>query len=325
MPVIASRYGGCGSILVLHRVTANFDNVVDQSLYCSVDLLDHLIKELIRCDYDIISLDDVISRIQLTLPKRFVAITFDDGYRDNFDLALPIFQRHGVPFTIFITSGMVRRTLSYWWRSLEELLLRKQSLDAGFLGKRINLATRDAKLAAWIPLRNAYLSDQNGAREELTALFTREGISEAQLLDQEALGEETVKALAQTPGVEIGGHTDSHPQLSRLTVDNAKAEIQGNKAYLESLIEREVRHFAYPFGRREDCGPREFAMVRELGFKTAVTTRSANLFPDHAAALTALPRLGFSGARLNASLLHFKLSGGTRLARRPCASPVATD
>ena len=324
MPVIASRYGGCGSILALHRVTANFDNVVHRSLYCSVGLLDDLIKELLRCGYEIISLNDIISHLR-PRSKRFVAITFDDGYRDNFDLALPIFQRYGVPFTIFITSGMVRRTLSYWWRCLEELLLRKQSLDAGFLGKRINLATRDAKLAAWQPLRDAYLFDQNSARQELTALFAREGISETQLLDQDTLDEEMVKALARIPGVEIGGHTENHPQLSKLTDDEAKTEIQGNKAYLESLIDREVRHFAYPFGGKEDCGPREFAMVRDLGFATAVTTRNANLFPEHAAALTALPRLGFSGEQLNAILLHLKLAGGTRLAEAPFGSPVVSD
>jgi peptidoglycan/xylan/chitin deacetylase (PgdA/CDA1 family) len=323
--LIALRYGGCGSILMLHRLTANFDNVVQRSLYCSVDLLEHLIKELRRCDYDIISMSDIISRIQLRRSKRFIAITFDDGYRDNFDLALPIFRRHGIPFTIFVTSGMVRCTLSYWWRCLEELLLRKQSLDAAFFGRRISLATREAKLAAWQPLRNAYLLDQNGARQELTTMFMREGISEAQLLEEDALGEETVKALARTPGVEIGGHTETHPQLSKLTVDQAKVEIQSNKMYLESLIDREVRHFAYPFGDKGDCGPREFKIVRDLGFETAVTTRSANLFPEHAAALTALPRLGLSGGRLNPGLLHLKLCGGAQLTGRPWASPVVTD
>jgi peptidoglycan/xylan/chitin deacetylase (PgdA/CDA1 family) len=96
--------------------------------------------------------------------------------------------------------------------------------------------------------------------------------------------------MSRDPLVTIGGHTMNHKPLGKLTEEKIRQEIEGSVARIEEQIGKKVEHFSYPFGRRE-CGPREFAMVKEMGFKTAVTTRFTNIFPEHRDHLECLPRI----------------------------------
>ena len=107
----------------------------------------------------------------------------------------------------------------------------------------------------------------------------------------------------------IGAHTLTHPMLAKHDADVARREIAGSKQRLEAELGIPIRHFAYPVGDPGSAGPRDFALVAEAGFESAVTTRPGHLFPEHAAHLHALPRVSLNGLHQNEAALRALLSG----------------
>ncbi len=205
----------------------------------------------------------------------FAALTFDDGYRDNAEHALPILKRHGAPFTIHVTTGFADGDAALWWLDLEESAGREREPGKVYAALYRELRGRPDLIA-----RIAAMTDAAASRERTRSLC----------LDWEALA-----ALAAEPLCTIGAHTLTHPILGTLDAAAAGAEIARSKALIEERLKRPVRHFAYPVGDRAAAGPREFAFARAAGFDTAVTTRPGMLFADHAAHLHALPRLSVNG------------------------------
>jgi peptidoglycan/xylan/chitin deacetylase (PgdA/CDA1 family) len=152
----------------------------------------------------------------------------------------------------------------------------------------------------------------------------RKNLSPEDVLDIHALTTSDLKVLAQDPLVEIGGHTDTHRPLSELTVSDARHDIARNRAYLEGLIQTEVRHFAYPFGDARACAEREFALCAEMGFRSATTARIGNLFLEHKDQKTALPRLRFNGDCESIGFLECQRTGATNAIATRFGKPVAT-
>jgi peptidoglycan/xylan/chitin deacetylase (PgdA/CDA1 family) len=101
----------------------------------------------------------------------------------------------------------------------------------------------------------------------------------------------------------------THPRLSRISHDDALAEISSSKSVIEAEIGRPVRHFAYPVGDAGSAAAPEFGMVRAAGFASGVTTRPGHVFADHAQHLAALPRVSLNGLHQNMPALHAMLSG----------------
>ena len=99
-----------------------------RDLTVSPAFLEDLVVELRRRDIAIVTLMEALERLKRVDHKPFVAITFDDAYADNFCAAFPILQRHGVPFTIFVSTGFVDRKIPMWWAVLETLIRDNDSL-----------------------------------------------------------------------------------------------------------------------------------------------------------------------------------------------------
>src|SRR5207244_1752629 len=98
---------------------------------------------------------------------------------------------------------------------------------------------------------------------------------------REGLQRGKLRELASRPLVTIGGHTTTHINLANATRSVVESEMRGNRTFLEEIVQRPVRHFAYPFGGPKACGLREAGIARDVGFESAVTTSRGNLFPDH--------------------------------------------
>jgi len=118
-----------------------------------------------------------------------------------------------------------------------------------------------------------------------------------------------LKPFADDPLVTIGAHTITHCNLARQTEETAKHEIITSRARIESALQRPTLHLAYPYGDRIAAGPREFALARAAGFKTAVTTRPGMIFPESADHLTALQRVSLNGNYQEARILPVLTSG----------------
>lgn len=316
----ADRWGrglaqGRGAVLMLHHVrparSSGFQP--NRLLEITSGFLDRTIR-LIRAEgYDIVPLDEVPARLADPRPGRFfVALSFDDGYRDNLDHAWPVLARHQVPWTLFVTPGFAERTARLWWLELEEAIraLPQVALDLPDGRFSAPAGTDAEKQKAFDQL---YWRLRKGPEASLLSaiadLSRQAGVDPVALVERECLPLETLRALAGAPGVTIGAHTMSHPMLAKHPENVARREIVASKAWLEEKLGLSIRHFAYPVGDPGSAGPREFALAKEAGFASAVTTRPGHLFPEHAEHLYALPRVSLNGLHQNEAALRALLSG----------------
>lgn len=290
------RYGGLGFSLLFHSIVSSPRDYLFQNMKHSAAGLERLLRYCRKADIDVVSMDAALERLAEARPGRFVVFTFDDGYRDNLTRVLPIFEKYGAPFTVYITTGIVKRNLYYWWAGLLELVLRNECIDVDGLEKRFRTFSFRGKRVALHRITEWVAADIPRRCELLRPAFARHNIDPLQLLDRDGLSHSDVRRLARSPLVTIGGHTQTHRPLAALQPDEAIREIIDNRNFLEDLIQKDVRHFAFPHGDDSSCGEREANLLRSTGFRSGFSTRRGNLFPEHAAAPFLLPR-GFINPR----------------------------
>jgi peptidoglycan/xylan/chitin deacetylase (PgdA/CDA1 family) len=273
-----------------------------------------LIDMLINRDYDFISMSEVARRLTGDSPsgRKFVCLSFDDGYSDNYDVAFPICVSFGIPMVVHVTTGFARRTDPIWWLGLEQILVQNDVLEFPWHGviQHHPALTPAQKRKAYDATANLLVAAPRQQRrqvcEELGANY---GISFMDLTDRSTLTSKMMREMHTSGLVEFGAHTVSHANLSRLPSSEAHSEIAESQHDLEELLGHDVRHFAFPYGRAHAAGPREFALCRRLGFETATTTRIANVFPGHRDWMHALPRLTMGGEYQDISAADALLSG----------------
>ena len=321
--LIGRRYRGVGSIFIGHSVVLDRRDYLLDELRTGARYLEAIIDRLLAEGTDIVSLDEAIGRLHMTRPRPFACFTFDDGYRDNLTVALQIFQRQRLPFTVFVTTAMIDRTIHHWWSGIAEIVKAHDLVEADETAARYPCATFADKVSTYRELKRA-VETSALSPAGLAALFRSYGISLPEIIDRDALSEAELRKLAASPLVEIGAHTTTHPHLRRLAAADALREMQDNKAWLESLLQRPVRHFAYPFGGPQSCGAREAALARRAGFSSAVTTRLGNILPAHREHLTAVPRLRLFSEYEDLRLIDFQRSGVLSALLTRFGSPAVT-
>lgn len=229
--------------------------------------------QLLQRHFRVLPLREAVQMLkQNRLPSRAVCVTFDDGYADNATVALPILQRYEVPATVFVAAGYLNG--GRMWNDTVIEFLRQYSgdeLDLSRVGLSVyptGTMSLRRKAAYDIIRRCKYL--ENGQREEIADGIARQASS---LPDDLMMTTEQLLTLHQQ-GVEIGGHTFSHPILSRLPPEEAREEILRGKTELEGIIGAPLRLFAYPNGQPDmDYDQTHAALVKQAGFEAAVSTR----------------------------------------------------
>jgi peptidoglycan/xylan/chitin deacetylase (PgdA/CDA1 family) len=211
-----------------------------------------------------------------TLPSRAAMISFDDGYRDNHDVALPLLKRHRMTAAFFIATGYLGDGVQFNDRLTEALRThRGETFDAGWLGLgRLPTGHLQATLQSLHRLREAvkYLppAQRNQALERIESACALPASRTAR--DRVMMTPEEVQALAAN-GMEIGGHTVMHPILKSVDDDTAFEEIRAGRAALSALLASPPLLFAYPNGKLgTDFEPRHAEMARRAGFSFAFST-----------------------------------------------------
>ena len=311
--IFRPTFGGLGAIFMLHRVVENDVPIIQTDLVITVRFLDELISYVRSAGYDIVTLDEVWRRVtEGGVTRRFVCFTFDDGYADSYLKALPVFQRHRAPMTVYVSTGMIERAADYWWGVLERVILRNESIVVTNKRGCMTYTTRSLaeKVAVYDLISSKFHSDMRRFRPMLDELLHRYQGDPMKALDEDMLSESQLRALAADPLVEIGAHGVTHRPLSHLSLSEARQEFLESRSTLQRLLGAEIRHFAYPYGTPAECGEREFALARQCGFTTATTTRNGNLFEMHRDCPHALPRLpGASGRAESLAAVRLQLSG----------------
>ena len=251
-----------------------------------------------------------------TLPPRALAITFDDGYADNHDVALPILQRLRVPATFFVASGYLDGG-AMWNDRVTEAVRQCAApvLDLEPLGlPSLAVASTPERLAAIEALLGRLKYEPPARREELAAGIVAR--AKAHVAGDLMMTSAQVRALAAA-GMEVGAHTHLHPILARIPPEAARAEIEGGKRALENLLQDTVRLFAYPNGKPgKDYTRVHVEQARAAGFEAACSTAHGVAAPG--ADVLQLPRFTpwdreawRYGARLSRNLrtTRFELAG----------------
>jgi peptidoglycan/xylan/chitin deacetylase (PgdA/CDA1 family) len=276
--------GGTGApltVLLYHRVLARADEMnPEEPLAAGFDTQMALLSRI----FHVLPLDDALARLaEGTLPARALCITFDDGYLDNLEVALPILQRHGLVATFYVATGLINggrmmhdtavetvRRVPSGTVDLEWLALGTRAV--GDIASRLSLVADIVGKIKYLPF-----AERSEACRRLAAMV------DDPLPTDLMMTSEQVRALKRA-GMRIGAHTHEHPILARLDAEQARAQIVKSRDVLADVIGAAPTSFAYPNGKPgKDYTAEHVAMVREAGFSSAVSVAfgTASRASDH--------------------------------------------
>ena len=269
-PAIRRLCSGESVVLFFHKVQRRPFGLWGEPVL-SVEEFDRQVEYLSR-HFEIVRLRDLVSGLagRRPLPPQAVALSFDDGYRNNLLLAAPVLKRHHVPATVFLVSDVIGTGRWMWAYELEEIILRHPL-------ERVGIASGDPVLArlcsAGLPRRTALLAcvDYLKRLEHQTLLRVMENLRRAMPVEVDDenrfLGWDEVREL-RSYGFDIGAHTASHPILTRMPLREAERELVAGREALERELGERPALLAYPNG---DTSP-EISRLAGRYYEAAVTT-----------------------------------------------------
>lgn len=260
------------SVLIFHRVLPEPDSLFPLAMHARQ--FDAVCSWLARW-FNVLALDEAVNRLKVgTLPARAACVTFDDGYADNLQVALPILLRHGLSATCFVATGfldggrMWNDTVIEAVRGCKRPVLDLSDLGLGSLAAGTS-AQKRCTAETLISAVKYRPSDERDALSEAISRLAQVALPKALMLTTPQ-----VKAWRQA-GMLVGAHTVSHPILAKLGPTEATQEIAQSKHRLEHLLDEPVGLFAYPNGKLgEDYTAHHVDQVRRLGFEAAVSTQA---------------------------------------------------
>jgi peptidoglycan/xylan/chitin deacetylase (PgdA/CDA1 family) len=263
-------------ILTFHRVRPNGEPLdpFDTCPSVTVSVFRNVL-EYVASRFDVVPLSDLTQRGPGDRPA--AAITFDDGWRDNFDLAFPVLRQLNLPATIFVTTGKIGASQPFWQQELGRLFREAKPtlahrdyrttvqqwkmLTEGERGERLrDLGCGAGEERLWSPVGRPFQADQDG--------LERPSYEERCFLSADEIRE------MAGSGIEFGSHTVNHAILTQLSPNALRAELAESKTALESIIGRAVDTLAYPNG---DCSDVVVRCAQETGYRIGCTTRSARV------------------------------------------------
>lgn len=258
-------------ILLYHRINNDRDPFLPSM---PVDQFRKQMEYLTR-NFEIVTLDDIAEGRITNVDRHTVAITFDDGYRDNFTSAFPILKEFGLPAAVFLATGYIGTGTIPWYDQvcLAFKLTTRNALPsiaeeapAGPLESRHQRLALLERILDWLRA-----IDHDSRIEVVKLLFRALGVPCSLSLPNYMLNWDEVRQMLPNK-ITFGAHTVTHPVLSRMPVKTLRQETLQSKKTIEQKLKVPVRHFAYPFGRDMHCGEAARRIVAECGFETAVTT-----------------------------------------------------
>lgn len=290
-----------GVIFTLHRVLPEepADFSPNAILQVRPDFLEYVIERVRDLDLDIVSLDEALGRLAAPRPgRRFVVLTFDDAYKDNLRHALPILRRQEAPFTLYVPTALVDGVGELWWQAIEDIIARQDAIAMTADGETdyVDTSTTSRKHEAFNALYWQMRKMPEADRVKLVRSFA---IAYGYDLDRQCrtliMDWQELRLFAGEPLCTIGAHTVHHYELAKLPLEQARSEMAQSADILFAQFGQRPVHFSYPLGGPLSAGQREFDLARDLGFKSAVTTRPGGLYARHAASPHALPRISLNG------------------------------
>lgn len=302
-----------GCLMTFHRGASSraWDRLPNRDFYLDTGFLDEFLSYLTSRGWEVVTMEEAIRRARRNKPgDRFVNFSVDDCYRDTYEEIVPLFRSHNAPVTLFVTTGIPDGTLPLWAAGLEDTLLNNDRvlLEDG----AIEVPTSEARREAFHRIASSWDGPQAAARYR--AFCELNGVDIDAMHWKHAISWDMLDELRDDSLVEIGGHTVTHARISSLSPDGALYELKHCRDRLVERLAVPARHFAFPYGRSGDCGPRDFSIAHDAGYASAATTRKGLLL--HGQDSYGLPRCTINGAHRSLATMELHLSGLTGMAAR---------
>jgi peptidoglycan/xylan/chitin deacetylase (PgdA/CDA1 family) len=233
----------------------------------------------LRDRFQVIGLDELeaLADSGFAVERPTVLITFDDGYRDNFEVAFPILQQLGVPATFFIPTKFFEVSQLPWWDHTAYVIKRseRKQIALDWPEAVVIDLPRGPRTSAIMAVIRLYLDGKILDEAQFRAhLEERASV----VVDEEALGRSLLMSWDQvrrlsTSGMAIGAHSHSHHRLSALSEADQRFELLESKRILERELGREVKALAYPFGWSDTYDERTKRQAREAGYRLAFSSK----------------------------------------------------
>ena len=310
--LLGKPWKGNGAILTYHRILPDekINEDLDVGLAVPASNFEKQIK-LLKANYDIVSIDELINNLKLKKKEKFLlSITFDDGYKDNLNFALPVLEHYKIPATIYIITRFLDTEVWMWWYELKEIINQKDYLKFNYKEHNYyyELKNYRQKIKAFKNLRKLFLNLRVNEQLELLEIATEN--KKRKNYSKICLDSKDLKTLDKNSLITIGAHTHTHTNLKILNKDEAINDICKCTKILENLLDHKVKHFAYPYGGLGQADIREYDIIKNLSFSSAVTDRVYPIKDDN---LFSLPRIGV-GKNANEKEINNHLTGFYNLA-----------
>lgn len=258
------------------------------------DQLDYLKK-----NFHVVSVSDLANGMAAHKSKKTVAITFDDGFKDNYTNAAPLLDWHELPATFYVATTAVQQEYVYWWDALQDIVFHSDALPERFtmqiadervefifrsdriLNSRLmnqmrswnyNLPIPNERVALymllWHHLKPLAYPHQNAILSQIREWSGQRNIRSG---EGATMTVREMQILSGNPLFSIGAHTVHHAMLSQQTPDDQAFEVRESKQQIEKWLGKPVNGFAYPYGNFSSVTQE---VLRETGFRYAVSTES---------------------------------------------------
>lgn len=273
---VKRQFRPVGVILMYHRI---IDTPVDPrgTAVSPENFAQHL--EYVQKTCTPIRLLDLVDALRgHSVPRRAVAVTFDDGHASVLGNGYPSLASARVPATAFITTGNIDDPRDYWWDELDRILLLPDRLPESLVlcaaGRehRWDIGGQQKRLEAYSALHRLARQAPRDERETmLSYLSTWAGVDRKAPSDCRPMTRRDLEQLAQDDLIDLGAHTVTHPSLATLPAGDQHAEVLDSRSCLEGIVGRPVEAFAYPYGQAEHFAEETVHIVQEAGFSVACT------------------------------------------------------
>jgi peptidoglycan/xylan/chitin deacetylase (PgdA/CDA1 family) len=211
-----------------------------------------------------------------TRPSPAIAVTFDDGFRNNFDVALPTLKRFEVPATVFLPTAFVDSKQCLWFCRVNRAITATDRASCEWHGEIYDLSSRSARADASARIQSRLKEHpQPQLLDELDRLCAQLGEEGDRRLDGESpyatLSTDQIRTLGATGLIDFGAHSETHAILSLLEPEAKAREICGSIEKVSALRGRRCSLFAYPNGRQQDFDAECMALLRQQGIDGALT------------------------------------------------------
>lgn len=221
----------------------------------------------------VLPLEDALARLYAgeRLPARAVAITFDDGYRDNLTVALPVLERLGLPATFFLVPRLLSGEVDAWWETLGWAIESRTRDALRWNGESFALGTAAARAQAYSHLARAMKRLDHEGREQAMGAIV-ESLAPREQMPQLFMGWEEARQLVAR-GFSVQSHTCSHYVLAHETPACQLEELADSREQLESVLGISISTVAFPYGGQAEYSEASVAAAHEAGYSWALTTR----------------------------------------------------